>query len=351
MAAIGQGDPRWIVAQREDGKNVNNWHWTETDYTSWVKNRLTELVIGQNFTTPNGEVQLKTLKINGEVSVNTRKQKVIFFYELDITISWQGKLSDTEDVKGTVLLPYISEENDDDDFEVKLTVEDEKDDRKYKVMDSLRSQVIPFLKQKLPQMLEEMRKTSASKQLLPAAKAPAPSPANIDINDKDAVAELVNKLPELNKPVVNTTKTSTPSTTASTKTRTSTVNVTEKFVCGAEELYMSLIDPNRVKAYAGGDAEMKSEVGGKFKLFGGYVTGENVSLERPNKIVQKWRMSNWPEGHYSNVIFDIEQKESKVHLKLTQTDVPESEKQTTQAGWSSNYFNRIKGIFGFGAAF
>lgn len=27
MAKWGQGDPRWIVEEREDGTNVNNWHW------------------------------------------------------------------------------------------------------------------------------------------------------------------------------------------------------------------------------------------------------------------------------------------------------------------------------------
>jgi hypothetical protein len=27
MAKWGEGDPRWIVEEREDAKNVNNWHW------------------------------------------------------------------------------------------------------------------------------------------------------------------------------------------------------------------------------------------------------------------------------------------------------------------------------------
>jgi hypothetical protein len=27
MAKIGETDPRWIVQKREDGKNVNAWHW------------------------------------------------------------------------------------------------------------------------------------------------------------------------------------------------------------------------------------------------------------------------------------------------------------------------------------
>ncbi|KAA3677344.1 uncharacterized protein DEA37_0011307 [Paragonimus westermani] len=35
MAKWGQGDPRWIVEERADAKNVNNWHWTEKNATQW----------------------------------------------------------------------------------------------------------------------------------------------------------------------------------------------------------------------------------------------------------------------------------------------------------------------------
>jgi len=40
MALKGQGDPRWLVSQRDDGKNVNNWHWTEADWSDWIKKKL-----------------------------------------------------------------------------------------------------------------------------------------------------------------------------------------------------------------------------------------------------------------------------------------------------------------------
>ena len=29
MAKWGEGDPRWIVEERSDSHNVNNWHWKE----------------------------------------------------------------------------------------------------------------------------------------------------------------------------------------------------------------------------------------------------------------------------------------------------------------------------------
>ena len=46
MAKLGEGDDRWIVKERDDGKNCNNWHWSETNLTEWSKERLTELLVG-----------------------------------------------------------------------------------------------------------------------------------------------------------------------------------------------------------------------------------------------------------------------------------------------------------------
>jgi len=37
MAKWGEGDPRWIVEERADATNVNNWHWYvyKEWWTSW----------------------------------------------------------------------------------------------------------------------------------------------------------------------------------------------------------------------------------------------------------------------------------------------------------------------------
>ncbi len=58
--------------------------------------------------------------------------------------------------KGTIQMPYISEENDDDDFEVKV-VADPEDDTTRAVKDQVRTKIIPVLKQKVPEMLSELR--------------------------------------------------------------------------------------------------------------------------------------------------------------------------------------------------
>ena len=37
MAKWGEGDPRWIVEERPDATNVNNWHWSEKNADTWSK--------------------------------------------------------------------------------------------------------------------------------------------------------------------------------------------------------------------------------------------------------------------------------------------------------------------------
>ena len=46
MAKWGEGDPRWIVEERPDATNVNNWHWTEKNATFWSRERFDSLFKG-----------------------------------------------------------------------------------------------------------------------------------------------------------------------------------------------------------------------------------------------------------------------------------------------------------------
>lgn len=92
MAKWGENDPRWIVEKREDGTNVNHWHWTESDWTSFAKERLIQLLTDLTIETDQISCKTKTVTVSGDVSVNTRKKKTILFYELDVTVQWEGRV-------------------------------------------------------------------------------------------------------------------------------------------------------------------------------------------------------------------------------------------------------------------
>lgn len=122
MAKWGEGDPRWIVEERPDATNVNNWHWTEKNAGPWSKDRLKELL--NNFKIAQNGVDCKVTeveKLDGEASANNRKGKLIFFYEWDIKLKWEGTLAGSKDVvKGEVSIPNLSEENDVSEVDVSI---------------------------------------------------------------------------------------------------------------------------------------------------------------------------------------------------------------------------------------
>eukprot|EP00878_Enallax_costatus_P032582 GHUV01035818.1.p1 GENE.GHUV01035818.1~~GHUV01035818.1.p1 ORF type:complete len:172 (-),score=16.52 GHUV01035818.1:171-686(-) len=120
-------DPRWLVQKREDGTNVNQWHWSEKDCSEWTKQRLTELL--SNITLLSGPATAKTTglkSVDGDSYLNVRKAKLIASYELNIKVNWEGTTADGQKGSGVLELPYVADENHDEDPEMKivLSVED-----------------------------------------------------------------------------------------------------------------------------------------------------------------------------------------------------------------------------------
>jgi len=362
MALFGQGDPRWIVHSREDGKNVNNWHWTETDFTNWAKNKLAEYTENQKFENTKISCTTSTLTLPVDVSVNTRKQKTIVFYELDASLKWEGTwLASGKTGKGLVRMPYISEENNEDEFEIQVTVEDDTNSNDlFKLKEELRKEITPLLKKSVPTMLQQLREVAADKTKLPQKQQPVtakildqiPVPSTSTSTTTTTPTPLTTSKQSTNSlsPTTSTSQSTSPSTSSS-EMRTCTITMKEKFLCTPRDLFDCLVVPARVKAYAGGDADISAQKGSKFSLFGGSVSGEIVNVNAPTKLVQNWRFSSWPSGYFSTVTIQLEEKDGKTILKLTHEGVPEEDKERTESGWSANFWKRIKGIFGYGSIY
>ncbi|XP_056283677.1 activator of 90 kDa heat shock protein ATPase homolog 1-like isoform X5 [Pseudoliparis swirei] len=123
MAKWGEGDPRWIVEQRVDGTNVNNWHWTERDVSSWSSVLLRDLLLGVRAEGPEGVVQLTEVpKVEGESSINNRRGKLFFFYEWQLRASWLGTTGGGVKFRGTVDVSNLSDENDMEDLDISVSL-------------------------------------------------------------------------------------------------------------------------------------------------------------------------------------------------------------------------------------
>lgn len=135
------------------------------------------------------------------------------------------------------------------------------------------------------------------------------------------------------------------------------VNVTkvtdqEEFRTSAEELYRTFTDPQRLAAFTRAPLTVfeGAKKGGRFELFGGNVTGEYLELDEPTKIVQKWRLKQWPEGHYSTLSIKFEQNnvDGVTVMRVDWAGVPVGQEEVTKKNWGEYYVRSIKTTFGFG---
>jgi len=114
------------------------------------------------------------------------------------------------------------------------------------------------------------------------------------------------------------------------------------FKASPHDVYEALIDSKKHAKFTGGKASISHEVGGKFSAFEGYAEGVNLQLVPDKKIVQSWRASDWPEGHYSEVTFLFKDIEGGTYLTFSQTGVPEEQYDDISQGWRDYYWAPMK---------
>lgn len=123
-----------------------------------------------------------------------------------------------------------------------------------------------------------------------------------------------------------------------------TIRQTATFKVSPHEVYEALMDAKKHAAFTDGEAKISRKVGGKFTIYGGDIEGTNLELVPDKKIVQSWRYSDWPEGHYSTAIFALEEVEKGTRLTFTQTDVPEDKYEDIKQGWKEYYWGPMKAM-------
>lgn len=350
MARIGQGDARWIVEEREDGTNVHGWHWSEKDVSTWARSRLEQLLGHRDVLHGEGGCWIRIEELHvfrGEAFINQRKGKFIPGYELEVSLKWSGEMKkivgDAEETiahaSGEVRMPYIGDENHDEDSEIQITVF-----RPGPAQDRLREAMIakgiPLLQQGIRTFHQEMW-----------------SGKPIDAKDTGKERDLAKKEGRAEK-MESEKKKKDPA--LETKEETGdfrTIRMQERFRARPMDIYDAYTDENRVKTFTRSNATISHTKGGEFSLFNGSIVGHQVELVPGQRIVQKWRFSNWPAGHYSTVCITITEKEpGNTQLLLVQSEVPVADQfgnetviETTERGWKEQVWNRIRSVFGYGA--
>nr|AIU47030.1 heat shock protein [Phenacoccus solenopsis] len=342
MAKWGEGDPRWIVEERPDATNVNNWHWTEKNACQWSQDTLKKLLVGLEIEGDHFRCVITDLdKCQGEAVVNNRKGKLIFFYEWDIVASWQGKVRGKEEtIEGKVAIPNLSEENDISEVDISFSLKENSDTGSL-LKEFLYNDGASKVREQLRVYLRDL-KEEFSKGLILPKKDEADSKTC-----KDQINNLSSKFDK--KITVNNAQADKQQKNIGVKIATKTLTTSQSFQCTGPELYNALTQMELVTAFTNGPVKMEVKEGGKFELFGGNIHGTFLELVPNKKIVQRWRTKRWPAEHYSTVTITIEQQNDDTTLNLVQTGVPDNEFEGTKDNWDRYYWDAIKRTLGYGS--
>jgi activator of HSP90 ATPase len=124
--------------------------------------------------------------------------------------------------------------------------------------------------------------------------------------------------------------------------KTKTIRQSVTFKTSPDVVYEMLMDSRKHAKFTGEKAAISREIGEKFTAYSGYINGVNLDLVPDKKIVQSWRGSDWPEGHYSKVTFSLKKVKSGTRLAFRQSGVPEEHYRGIGQGWRDYYWKPMR---------
>ena len=92
-------------------------------------------------------------------------------------------------------------------------------------------------------------------------------------------------------------------------------------------------------------ANIDPAVGGSFSLFDGHIIGRILELVPNQRIVEAWRVVDWPAGVYSIVKFEFRAEGPGTQLTFDHTGFPEGLKEHLTIGWQQHYWDALTKYF------
>ncbi|OCK76544.1 Aha1domain family protein [Lepidopterella palustris CBS 459.81] len=323
--------------------NPNNWHWVNKDVSAWAREYLDKDLADISAEEDGVTAKIdKIISMDGDVDVSQRKGKVITLFDVTLKLEYSGKNKEGEEVSGTITIPEAAHDTEEDEYVFEVDIYSDAS-TKQSVKDLVRSKILPQLRTHL-QKLGPALITEHGRDI---QHAPGSNPSSGFSTPKYMSNSSVNK------PSVEVApKATTQSSSTGSSVNVTTLTDSTEFRTTAAELYQTFTDPSRLAAFTRAPPSVFTGAtpGGRFELFGGNVSGEYTVLEEPTHIVQKWRLAQWPAGHYStlSIWFDQNDVDSVTVMRVEWNGVPIGQEEPTKRNWGEYYVRSIKLTFGFG---
>lgn len=332
MAKIGEGDPRWIVSNRDDGKNVNSWHWEERDLSKTSHEALKDLFRGKQI--PNeGDVKGFTItelsEIDGDITVAQRKGKIMCYFEIKMTAKWEAMVGDSK-VEGKLAATDVEHDNYNEDFDIKVTTVER---------NAAASKAEAVAQKGGRKMFRNITKEffeTLFKQHNVGTKVPTSAPASGATSSPPSAPTAAPKAAVASKP---------PTTSSVEAT---SIQWVIDWSAPATELFRTFTDQARASAYTRSPAKIDAQPGGTFEYLGGAITGHFNDVVENKKLTMQWRLGSWPAGQHSSVVMEfVTEEHGRTRLNFAQAGIPSADVDRVKQGWTVNFFEPIKMMLGF----
>ncbi|KAI0142884.1 activator of Hsp90 ATPase [Xylariaceae sp. FL1272] len=320
--------------------NPNNWHWVTKNAGQWAEDWFSENLV--KLSAEDGDVTAQISKVrsmDGDVDVSQRKGKVITIFDVKLVLEYSGSAPEAEDVSGTITIPEVAHDTEEDEYVFDIDIHSESKE-KQPVKDLVRAKLVPQLRAEFQKLAPALIKEHG-KDIQHAA----------DTNPSSGFSTPKYHTPSGAQASKATPAASTQSNAGST-VNTTTLSEQEEFRTTAAELYQTFTDPQRLAAFTRAPPKKfdGAKVGGEWELFDGNVAGEYKELSEPTKIVQTWRLKQWPAGHFSKQVINFDQNDvdGVTVMRVDWAGVPTGQEEVTKRNWDEYYIRSIKKTFGFG---
>ena len=104
------------------------------------------------------------------------------------------------------------------------------------------------------------------------------------------------------------------------------------------KIYAAWLDGDSHAKMTGGAAEGQPVIGARHTAWDGYITGANLELEPPRRIVQSWRTTEFPEeAPDSRLEILLEPVSGGTRVIIRHSNVPDGQGSQYQSGWHDHY--------------
>lgn len=110
-----------------------------------------------------------------------------------------------------------------------------------------------------------------------------------------------------------------------------------------EDLYKALTNSATIQLWTGEKAEMSTEPGSEFSLWGDSIVGKNLEFEENRKIVQQWYFEGQEEASIVTII--LHPHKQGTSLELRHSNIPDEDYDDLVDGWNTSYMGSLEEFY------